>query len=78
MIIRRISPLTYRTHSLDLKLTEEQYLDWALGDTAPEDAMPDLTPDEREFVIHGIHPDEWLSKDADAIKNKQLPNSIKS
>lgn len=60
MIIRRISPLTYRTHSLDLKLTEEQYLDWALGDATPEQAMPDLTPDEREFVTNGIHPDEWL------------------
>lgn len=75
MIIRRISPLTYRTHSLDLKLTQEQYLDWALGDATPEDAMPDLTPEEREFVMNGIHPDEWLSKDAEAIKNKQVARS---
>ena len=75
MIIRRISPLTYRTHSLDLKLTEEQYLDWALGDATPEDAMPDLTPEQREFVMNGIHPDEWLSKDAEAIKNKEVARS---
>ena len=75
MIIRRISPLTYRTHSLDLKLTYEQYLDWALGDATPEDAMPDLTPEEREFVMNGIHPDEWLSKDPEAIKNKQVARS---
>ena len=75
MIIRRISPLTYRTHSLDLKLTEEQYLDWALGDATPDQAMPDLTPEEREFVMNGIHPDEWLSKDAEAIKNKEVARS---
>ena len=75
MIIRRISPLTYRTHSLDLKLTEEQYLDWALEGSTPEEAMPDLTPEEREFVMNGIHPDEWLSKDAEAIKNKQVARS---
>ena len=75
MIIRRISPLTYRTHSLDLKLTEEQYLDWALEGSTPEEAMPDLTPEEREFVMNGIHPDEWLSKDAEAIKNKEVARS---
>ena len=75
MIIRRISPLTYRTHSLDLKLTEEQYLDWALGDATPEEAMPELTPEQREFVMNGIHPDEWLSKDAEAIKNKEVARS---
>ena len=75
MIIGRISPLTYRTHSLDLKLTEEQYLDWALGDATPEQAMPDLTTEEREFVMNGIHPDEWLSKDAEAIKNKEVARS---
>lgn len=75
MIIRRTSPLTYRTHSLDLKLTEEQYLDWALEGSTPEEAMPDLTPEEREFVMNGIHPDEWLDKDAESIKNKQVAQS---
>ena len=75
MIIRRISPLTFRTHSLDLKLTEEQYLDWALEGSTPEEAMPNLTPEEREFVMNGIHPDEWLSKDAESIKNKEVARS---
>lgn len=75
MIIRRTSPLTYRTHSLDLKLTYEQYLEWALEGSSPEEAMPDLTPDEREFVVNGIHPHEWVTNDADAIKNKEVARS---
>lgn len=36
----------------------DKFLLWRAGALA-QDAFPDLTPDEREFMISGVTPAEW-------------------
>ncbi len=56
--ITRRSPLTGRTNSMRLDLSEGSLQAWKNGMLA-QDAMPNLTADEREFVMTGITPYEW-------------------
>lgn len=43
---------------MDLPITEEQYNSWLNG-TLIQVAMPELTVDQREFLITGLLPDDW-------------------
>tara|TARA_R110002153_G_scaffold225641_1_gene378281 strand:- start:34 stop:225 length:192 start_codon:yes stop_codon:yes gene_type:complete len=56
--ITRRSPLTGRTNSMLLDLSEGALHAWKDGMLA-QDAMPSLSADEREFVMTGITPYEW-------------------
>ena len=58
MIITRTSPLTGRTQSLDINVTIEQIKAWEQGSLI-QDVMPQLTADEREFVISGCTPEDF-------------------
>lgn len=58
MLIHRVSPLTGNVNSMELNITEKQYLYWQLG-MLIQDAMPNLTSDEREFLISGCTPSDW-------------------
>jgi hypothetical protein len=58
MLITRQSPFSGKVHTWDILVTEEQLARWRGGDRI-QDAMPYLTPDEREFIMTGITPDEW-------------------
>jgi hypothetical protein len=58
MKITKVSPLSGKENTLDLPVTEEQLLRWKMGDLI-QDVMPDLTPDEREFLISGVAPGEF-------------------
>lgn len=58
MIIKRKSPITGITRELDLPITREQYQNWVTGELI-QDACPDLTPDEREYIVSGVYGDEW-------------------
>lgn len=58
MKITRISPFTGRVHTFDLNVTSEQIFRWQSGELI-QNAMPQLTPDEREFIKTGVTPDEW-------------------
>jgi len=58
MLIKRKSEVSGETRSLDLNITPEQvksYLEGALI----QDAFPDLSADDREFIMTGIVPEEW-------------------
>ena len=46
------------TRTLDLPVTEEQIEDWNAG-TLIQEAMPQLSADDREFVMTGVTPEEW-------------------
>lgn len=59
MKITRTSRLTGKTRSMRLDITQAQLDAWVDG-MLIQDAMPDLTPDEREFVMTGITPSEWM------------------
>ena len=58
MLITKQSPFTGKTHTIDIPVTEEQLARWRLG-TLIQDAMPNLTAAEREFLMTGITPEEW-------------------
>ena len=56
--ITRRSPLSGRTNSLNLDLSEGALQAWQGGMLA-QDAMPNLSAAEREFIMTGITPYEW-------------------
>ena len=58
MLITRKSLISGNINTMSLPITEEQYNAWEQG-TLVQDAMPHLSPDEREFVMTGITPTEW-------------------
>ena len=58
MIITRTSPVTGRTQSLDIDVTIEQIKAWEQGSLI-QDVMPQLTADEREFIISGCTPEDF-------------------
>jgi hypothetical protein len=60
MNITRTSRLTGRTSVMDLKITQAQLNAWVDG-MLIQDAMPQLPPEHREFLMTGITPDEWDS-----------------
>lgn len=58
MLIVRRSPFTGRQHSMDLDITEEQLTQWENGELI-QNVFPNLSADEREFIMTGITPQEW-------------------
>jgi hypothetical protein len=60
MIIRKVSTMTGIEHEMDLDVTETQLNEWR-GGMLIQDALPHLTPDEREFLMTGTTAAEWES-----------------
>lgn len=58
MLITRTSPFSGATNSLEINVTREQLAMWKAG-TLIQNAMPNLTADEREFIKTGITAAEW-------------------
>ena len=58
MLIVKTSLLSGKERSLEINVTEQQLNNWRNGELI-QHVMPDLSPDEREFIMTGIHPDEW-------------------
>lgn len=58
MKITRISSFTGKEHTLDIPVTQEQLEDWHAGQVIQQ-AMPNLTPDQREFLMTGVTAEEW-------------------
>ena len=52
MKITRVSPVTGRSVTLDINVSDEQIKEWNSGGLI-QDIMPHLTADEREFIISG-------------------------
>ena len=76
MKVTKASPFSGETNTLELDVTAEQLKAWQSG-TLIQEAMPNLSPDEREFLMTGITASEWqdmFEADEDYIKSKkQLP-----
>lgn len=53
MTFTRRSPLTNKINVQDINVTPKQFHAWTQG-TPIQDAMPNLTPDEREFILNGM------------------------
>jgi|TARA_R110002126_G_scaffold248758_1_gene391562 hypothetical protein len=71
--ITRTSPVTAAVTTMELDITMDQYARWRGGELIQQ-AMPNLTLDEREFIITGITKTCWdkLMKNLDAASNLAL------
>jgi len=58
MKVKRISPFSGITHTMDLDVTVNQLISWEKGELI-HNVFPHLTPDEREFIKTGITPSDW-------------------
>jgi hypothetical protein len=58
MKITRKSPFSGEVNTMEIDCTIAQLTLWEYG-TLIQNAMPNLTPDEREFIMTGITPSEW-------------------
>lgn len=60
MLVTKKSPFSGKESTMDIDVSEEQINQWQRGSLI-QHAMPNLTSDEREFLMTGITPDEWES-----------------
>ena len=58
MLIERESPLSGNKNRMDIPVTLEQIAAWKGGELIQR-VMPNLSPDEREFLMTGITAEEW-------------------
>ena len=59
MKITKRSPFTGKVNTLDIPVTQEQLDNWRNGELI-QNAMPNLTASQREFIMTGILDDsEW-------------------
>lgn len=58
MKISRLSPLDGEIHIREIDCTPEQLERFNRG-ALVQDAFPHLPPEEREFLLTGITPDQW-------------------
>ena len=58
MKITRTSPVSGVTRTLDIPVTQAQLDSWNSG-ALIQNAMPNLSADDREFIMTGIAPEEW-------------------
>ena len=58
MLIEKESPFSGNKNVMDIDVTEEQIASWRGGQLI-QNAMPNLSADEREFIKTGITPEEW-------------------
>jgi predicted DNA-binding transcriptional regulator AlpA len=59
--VTRISPFSGKKHTMDLPITIAQLHRFEDG-MAVQDVFPDLSPEQREFILTGITPEEWDEK----------------
>jgi hypothetical protein len=58
MIIQRKSPLTGELNSREIDICQSQIDAWD-GGMLIQDAMPDVSKDDREFIMSGSTPVDW-------------------
>jgi len=67
MLIGRISPLTGKFNTMDLPVTPEQMARFEQPNRPVIQAIfPDLTADQREFLMTGYTAEDWETMFADA------------
>lgn len=59
MLIRRKSQLSGKTNEMDLPVTQEQLDTWQRSGELIQRAFPNLSPDQREFLLTGATQAEW-------------------
>lgn len=59
MLVTKVSSLTGKENTMDLNVTQEQLDRHASRTELAQHIFPDLSREEREFLISGITPKEW-------------------
>ena len=59
MQVTKQSTISGEFHTMDLDITPEQLSRYENGTELIQNIFPNLSPDEREFLISGITPTEW-------------------
>ena len=58
MIVQRRSIISGEVNTMNIDCTEEQLNRHKMGELV-QDVFPDLSVEEREFLISGVTPEEW-------------------
>jgi len=61
ILCEKTSPVSGLTNIMSINATTEQYDLWQAGGALIQDAMPEATVDQREFLISGCTPSCWNS-----------------
>ena len=56
MLISKFSPISMKDHTRDIPVTQEQLDAWKSG-VLIQNAMPNISADDREFLMTGITPE---------------------
>lgn len=75
MQITRTSMISGVTRTMDIPVTLEQLYQWEIVGQNIQDVMPDLTDDQREFIMTGIIAEEWdeVFGDVDEYSDEDEP-----
>jgi hypothetical protein len=57
--VTKQSPIDGKMNSMEFEAEREDYEAWKRGEKLIQTALPYLTPDEREFLLTGITPEQW-------------------
>ena len=60
MLITKKSMFSGEWNTIDIPVSQWQIDAWESG-TLIQDAMPNLSADQREFLKTGVTPDEWIN-----------------
>jgi len=66
MLVRRTSSVSGKEHTREIDCTQEQLDRYFAGGIMIQNAFPNLNPDDREFIMTGITPEEWAEIFADS------------
>ncbi len=60
MVVVRQNQLTGKFNKMDLPVTQEQLNRYDRREDLVQNIFPNLTPPQREFLISGMTPTEWV------------------
>lgn len=53
------STLTQKRNTREIPITRDEYHAWTISGDLIQDYFPQLSEDDREFLLTGITPEEW-------------------
>jgi hypothetical protein len=59
MLITMISTISKKPSTRDIDITDRELLRIMQGNELIQNVVPHLSPEDREFLITGITPEEW-------------------
>ena len=57
--VTRVSPVTGKTNTKELDITEEQLIDYLGSNKMIQEVFPNLSREDREFIKTGMTKEDW-------------------